>query len=186
MDPYAGYRKGPFAIFALGEYIGVDRVNGALATLLRRQAADSAPPATTLDLYRELAAVTPDSLKPLLHDLFEVNAFWTFDTKTVAAEPAAGGGWQVTLEVEARKVVADSTGREAEVPITEPVDIGVFAAAEPGTALGRPLYVERHRITSGRQTITVSVPERPARAGIDPYGLLDWDEGHNLESVELD
>jgi hypothetical protein len=186
MDPYAGYRKGPFALFALGEYIGVDRVNGALATLLRRQAADSAPPATTLDLYRELAAVTPDSLKPLLHDLFEVNAFWTFDTKTVAAEPAAGGGWQVTLEVEARKVVADSTGREAEVPITEPVDIGVFAAAEPGTALGRPLYVERHRITSGRQTITVSVPERPARAGIDPYGLLDWDEGHNLESVELD
>ncbi|HEX6644096.1 MAG TPA: M1 family aminopeptidase [Gemmatimonadales bacterium] len=186
MDPYAGYRKGPFALFALGEYIGVDRVNAALATLLRKHAAGSAPPATTLDLYRELAAATPDSLKPLLHDLFEVNAFWTFDTREIAAEPIGGGAWRVTLQVEARKVVADSAGRETEVPITEPVDIGVFAAAPPGEVLGSPLYLRKHALIGGRQTITVTVTGRPAHAGIDPYGLLDWEEGDNIERIELE
>jgi hypothetical protein len=29
----------------------------------------------------KMQPVTPESLKPFLHDLFEVNTFWTFDTK---------------------------------------------------------------------------------------------------------
>ena len=28
--------------------------------------------------------------------------------------------------------------------------------------------------------------ERPARAGIDPYDLLDWEEGDNIEAIEVD
>jgi hypothetical protein len=51
--------------------------------------------------------------------------------------------------------------------------------------LGKPLYVQKHRVRSGRQTITVTVPEKPARGGIDPYNLLDWEEGDNIERVEI-
>jgi hypothetical protein len=32
----------------------------------------------------------------------------------------------------------------------------------------------------------VTVPQAPARAGIDPYNLLDWEEGDNIEPVEID
>ena len=49
--------------------------------------------------------------------------------------------------------------------------------------LGRPLHVQKHRVRSGRQTLTITVPEMPARAGIDPYNLLDWEEGDNIEEV---
>lgn len=42
-----------------------------------------------------------------------------------------------------------------------------------------------HRIRSGEQTITVTVPCKPALAGIDPYNLLDWEEGDNVEGVEI-
>ena len=181
MDPYAGYRKGAFAMYALSRYMGEERVNGALASLLRDRAGSLA---TTLDLYRELRAAAPDSLRPLLHDLFEVNTFWTFDTKRATAARTAAGAWRVTLEVEARKVVADSTGAETELPMGEPVEIGVFAPAAPGEILGRPLYLRRHRVRSGTQTITLTLPDRPARAGIDPYNLLDWEEGDNIEPVE--
>jgi hypothetical protein len=182
MDPYAGYRKGPYAFYALSEYIGADRVNGALATLLKTKSADKSL-ATTLDLYRELQAATPDSLRPLLHDLFEVNTFWTFDTKHAIAKQIAGGKWQVTFDVDARKVVIDSAGVETELPMTEWVEMGIFAPASPGEILGKPLYVEKHIIRSGRQTITITVPEKPARGGIDPYNLLDWDEGDNIEGI---
>ena len=180
MDPWANYRKGPYALHALSEYVGEAQVNGALRTLLEKRASS---PATTLDMYRELQAVTPDSLRPLLHDLFEVNSYWTFDTKQAAAVQTGAGAWRVTLEVEARKTVADSAGVETELPMGEWVEVGVFAAAGPTEALGRPLYVQKHRIRSGRQTITVTVPHRPARAGIDPYNLLDWEEGDNIEPV---
>jgi ABC-type transport system involved in multi-copper enzyme maturation permease subunit len=182
MDPWANYRKGPYAMHALSEYVGEAQVNRALRTLVEKKASSLA---TTLDMYRELQAVTPDSLEPLLHDLFEVNAFWTFDTKRATAVRTQTGAWQVTFDVEARKVVVDSAGKETEVPMNEWVELGVFAAAEPGEALGKPLYVEKHRIRSGRQTITVTASEKPARGGIDPYNLLDWDEGDNIEAIEV-
>jgi len=157
-------------------------VNGALHTLVEKKKTSLA---TTLDMYRELQAVTPDSLKPLLHDLFEVNTFWTFDTKQATAVQTETGAWEVTFDVEAHKVVADSAGKETERPMTEWVEIGVFARAVPGETLGNPLYVQKHRVRSGRQTITVLVPERPARGGIDPYNLLDWEEGDNIEAIEV-
>ncbi|HEX2219350.1 MAG TPA: ABC transporter permease [Gemmatimonadales bacterium] len=182
MDPWANYRKGPYAMHALSEYVGEARVNAALRTLVEKK---SSSLATTLDMYRELQAVTPDSLKPLLHDLFEVNTFWTFDTKRATAVQTGTGSWQVTLDVEAHKVVADSAGAETELPMNEWVEIGVFAPAGEGEVLGRPLYVRKHRVRSGRQTITVTLPGEPARAGIDPYNLLDWDEGDNIEPVEI-
>jgi len=182
MDPWANYRKGPYAMHALSEYVGEARVNGALRTLVEKKVSSLA---TTIDMYRELQAVTPDSLRPLLHDLFEVNSFWTFDTKRATTVPTETGDWQVTLQVEARKVVADSAGKEKEVPIDEWVEIGIFAPAEPGEVLGKPLYVHKHRVRPGTQTITVTVPRKPARGGIDPYNLLDWEEGDNIEPIEV-
>ncbi|CAN5584543.1 M1 family aminopeptidase [soil metagenome] len=182
MDPWANYRKGPYAMHALSEYVGEERVSGALRTLVEKKAFSLA---STLDLYRELQAVTPDSLKPLLHDLFEVNTFWTFDTKQATAVQTPAGTWQVTFEVEARKVVADSAGKETELPMNERVEIGIFAPAQPGEMLGKPLYVQKHRVRSGTQTITVTVPHKPARGGIDPYNLLDWEEGDNIEGIEI-
>jgi ABC-2 type transport system permease protein len=182
MDPWANYRKAPYAMHALAEYVGEDRVNAALRTLIEEKTSSLA---TTLDLYRELRAVTPDSLRPLLHDLFEVNTFWTFDTKQATAQQTAQGGWQVTFVVEASKVVADSAGQETELPMSEMVELGVFAAALPGEILGPPLYLQKHRIRSGTQTITVTVSERPARGGIDPYSLLDWEEGDNIEPIAV-
>ena len=182
MDPWANYRKGPYAMHALSEYMGEDRVNLALRTLLVRKASTLA---TTIDLYQELQAVTPDSLKPLLHDLFEVNAIWSFDTKQATARQTVAGNWQVTYEVESHKVVSDSAGVETEVPVNQWVEIGVFAPAEPGEILGKPLYMQKHFIRSGRQTVTVTLPHKPARGGIDPYNLLDWEEGDNIEEIQL-
>ena len=56
------------------------------------------------------------------------------------------------------------------------IQIGVFAPVEGGDGLDAPLHLEAHRIRSGRQTIAVTVPQRPALAGIDPHHLLDVSE----------
>jgi len=177
LDPYLSYRRGPFAMYALSEYVGVDRVNGVLRQLIARNDSASALPVTTLDLYRGLKAVTPDSLQYLLHDLLEVNTFWEFKTNRVKAVESKGGAWEVTMDVRARKIVYDSAGNKTELPMDEWIPIGVFGeAAEGHDDFSAPLYVGMHRIRSGEQTITVTVPRKPVRAGIDPYHLLDWEQ----------
>jgi aminopeptidase N len=188
LDPYLAYRRGPFAMYALSEYIGPDQVNGALRRLIKKHDAPGAPLATTLDLYRGLQAVTPDSLKYLLHDLFEVNTYWALRTERATAKQTGAGTWEVKLEVRARKTVYDSAGVATEPPMEEWVQLGVFAPARNGDELSEPLHVQMHRVRSGEQTITVTVPGKPARAGIDPYRLLDWEEGRgdNIGDVTIE
>ncbi len=186
LDPYLSYRKGPFAMYALSEYLAADRVNGALRRLLAAHDAPGAPLATTLDLYRELRAVTPDSLRYLLHDLFEVNTYWRLETRRAVAARVADGTWRVTLDVRARKSVFDSAGVEREVPMHDLVEIGVFAESNAGEQWA-PLHLRLHRIRPGTQTITLTVPRRPSRAGVDPRNLLiDQVPDDNTVTVAID
>jgi hypothetical protein len=63
------------------------------------------------------------------------------------------------------------------------VDVGVFAPGN-GEGLGEPLYFERRRIRSGKQTIRITVASEPARAGIDPYHeLIERDRSDDVVSV---
>ena len=108
----------------------------------------------------------------------------------------------MTLDVVAKKVRADSIGRETETPMDDFVEIGVFA---PGgdTGLGEPLYLKRHRIQSGKQTISITVLGEPAhaegsvadspkvreggpaRVGIDPSNkLIDRNREDNVVDVK--
>jgi len=89
----------------------------------------------------------------------------------VLAERGGAGEWQVTLDVRARKVVVNEEGVETEVPMDDLVEIGVLAATGDG-GTGVPLYLRMHRVHSGEQRITLTVPGEPARAGIDPRNLL--------------
>ena len=136
----------------------------------------SPPLPTSRDLYRELQAVTPESFQYLLHDLFEKNTFWELEAERAAAHQTAAGAWQVTLDVQARKVVVDEAGVATEVPMDDWIEIGVFGDGAP--------YVQKHRVRSGKQTITVTVPRKPVFAGIDPYHVLDWAEEGNDDNIE--
>lgn len=181
---YLGYRKGPFAIYTLSEYIGENQVNKALKRLVEVHGSGEPPLTTSLDLYRELKSVTPDSLQYLLHDLFEDNTFWELEIEQATAEQNKTGSWQVTLEVQARKFTVDETGVETELPMDDWVEIGIFGPADKGGETGKPLYTEKHRITTKKQTITVPIPSQPTRAGIDPFHLLDKEGNKNVIEVK--
>ena len=108
------------------------------------------------------------------------NTFWELETERATAQQTEGGTWQVTLAVRARKVVVDEAGVETEVPMDDWLEVGVFNEGEPS--------LEKFRIHSGTQTITVTVPQKPARAGIDPRHLLsDLEEvDKNVTTIRLE
>ncbi|NDK55690.1 ABC transporter permease/M1 family aminopeptidase [Pontibacter fetidus] len=168
-EEFLYYRKAGLAMHALGKYIGKEKVNNALRGFLQKRVSGQLPLPTTLDLYRQLQNVTPDSLQYLLHDLFKENTYWRLKTKQFAAEQTKTGNWLVTLTVQAHKVVVDSTGQEKDVPMHDWLEVGIY---EEGKALNQPLYLKMHRIRSGEQTIKVTVPQKPASAGIDPNHLM--------------
>lgn len=188
LDPYMSYRKGPFALHALSEYVGDAPINLALRRVFEAQQVPGAALATTLDLYREIQRVTPDSLQYLAHDLFEVNTFWEFEARRVSAVALPSGEWRVTMALRARKTVADSAGVETELPMDEWVELAVFAPVDGSDKLADPLYRQRHRIRSGVQNVTVVVARKPALAGIDPFHVLDVEEkevDNNLKAVRI-
>ena len=98
--------------------------------------------------------------------------FWELKTERATAQQSKAGAWQVTLDVRARKVVVDEAGVESEVPMDDWIEIGVFGESE-----GDP-YVQQHRVHSGTQTITVTVPNGFVTSTffLSVVGLKSWGE----------
>lgn len=181
-ESFLYYRKGGLAMYALSKYIGQEKVNGALRKLLEKHHSGALPLPTTLDLYREIREVTPDSLQYLLDDLFKRNTYWRLKTRKLAVEQTKSGNYQVTLKVQAQKVVVDPGGKEQDVAMNDYLEVGLYEGAD---AQGKPLYLKMHRIRSGEQTIRVTVPRKPASGGIDPNHLMiDLRLDDNLMKLE--
>jgi aminopeptidase N len=176
-EQFLNYRKGPLAMHAMAQYIGRDQVNLALRRLLEAHPRGSVPLATSLDLYRELQAVTPPRYRGVLHDLFEVNAYWELSATRASKRKLADGRWELTLDLRARKLVVDEAGAEHAQPLDEWIEIGVY----PGAAqrlenrqviVGTPLYLARHHLTRASDTLRIVVPHEPGHTGVDPRSLL--------------
>jgi ABC-type transport system involved in multi-copper enzyme maturation permease subunit len=183
-QPYIAYRKGAIALMTLRDHIGEAALNAALRRYFERHRDAGPPYPTSRDLHAELRAATPDSLRHLLTDWFETVTLWKLKTGRAVAEPAGTGAYAVTLDLSAAKVRADSVGNETEVPMHDLVEVGIFAA-DGDDGPGAPLYLQRHRIRSGEQTIRVIVPRMPARAGIDPRRrLIERERDDNVVDVE--
>lgn len=182
-DSFDAYRRGPFAMYALREYIGEEQMNMALRKLLYKFRSGEPPYATSQDLYSEVRAVTPDSLQYLLKDLFETNTFWDLAARRAAARKTNKGNWQLTLDVTAKKSKVDPAGAETALPMNDLIEIGVFAHGKEGRRT--PLYLKKHRIRTGSNRIIINVAARPAEAGIDPRHLLvDTDMVDNVGEVK--
>jgi hypothetical protein len=168
-------------MYTLADHIGVERVNAALRRYVDRYRDAGPPYPTSRDLYAELRAATPDSLHGLLSDLLETVTLWNVRAERATVRRTTSGAYEVALDVVGKKVRADSSGRETEVAMNDLVEIGVF---EKQGRDGVPLYLKRHRIRSGSQTIRITVPREPARAGIDPYRkLFDAQRDDNVVAV---
>ena len=99
------------------------------------------------------------------------------------AEPAPGGRVRLTMTVRARKIVVDTSGAEHEVPMDDLIEIGAFADGSDG-GRGPSVYRALHRIRSGAQRVTITVPATATRAGVDPRSLLfDLRPGNNVARI---
>jgi ABC-2 type transport system permease protein len=183
---YIHYNKGSLVFYALRDYIGEDSLNAALRRFVHDKAFASSRYPTTKDFLPYIRAVTPDSLQYVIHDLFETITLYDNKAVTATAKQRADKQYDVHLTFDAKKFRSDSVGNMTEIPVADYIDVGVFGAAEPGNKLGKPLAVRKVHVTQGETAIDFVVPERPLKAGIDPYNkLIDRTPEDNVMAVTI-
>ena len=187
-QPYIHYQKGSLAMYWLKEVVGEMVVNRALQRMLETYAFKPAPYPSSTDFLRVLREEAGPAHDALITDLFERIVLVDAKTKGAQATRRADGRWELTLTLEARKLVADGKGKEREEPLDEAFDIGVFSA-EPGSkgfTQAAVLLMERRAIKSGVQTIKLLLDKQPAFAGIDPYNKrIDRNSDDNVKAVSV-
>ena len=187
-QPYIHYRKGSVVMYALKDYMGEAAVNRALVNLIEETAYRYNPYPTSRDLLRNLRAqATNDAQQSLITDLFEKITLWDLKIEEATAAAREDGKYDVTITVAATKFEADGYGRQTEVPLDMPIDIGIFTKHPDKVTEGdeHVLYFEKHQIRSGERSLTFVVDQLPSHVGIDPYNkLIDRNSDDNLDTVD--
>jgi len=180
---YIHYNKGSLAMYYLKEMIGKDKVNQALASLLRQYAYQGPPYPTSKSAVEAFREVTPDTLHYVIDDLFETITL--FSNRVVdAVYEKDGDEYVVTLTTISEKFRADSLGAQTPIPLNDYIDIGIFDRPTGNLRLGNPLLYERILITKSKNTFVRRVPAQPFDAGIDPYNyLIDRQPETNIRRV---
>jgi ABC-2 type transport system permease protein len=175
---YIHYNKGALAMYALRDYVGEERVNGALRAFLDEARGFRGRYPTSEDLLRHLRAATPDSLRYVIEDLFETVTLWDLRATRAEGTELADGRYQVDVTVTGRKVRASPLGDETPVPMNDLVEIGVFGEGE------EPVWLRKFRYDGRQRTFRIVVDEWPSRAGIDPlHKLIDREVDDNVVGI---
>lgn len=183
---YIHYNKGSVVMYALQDYIGEDNVNKALAAYLADWAYLDPPFSTSADFMKYIDAVTPDSLKYLLTDMFENITIFDIKAKEANMEKLENGKYKVTLTADIQKFRADSLGNETAIALNDWIDVGVLTTKEvDGKKKQVALYMQKHKIDSSNPTFEIIVDEKPETAGVDPYNkLIDRHSDNNTVKVK--
>ncbi len=200
---YIHYNKGSLVLYALSDYIGEETMNAALNRYIDEVAFQEAPYTTSLEFLSFLREATPDSLQYLLYDMFETITLYDNSVREATYKELEDNTYQVKLEFYSAKYRTSEKGKrifenaagvtdslEVEgrrrpirsLPLADWIDVGVFGTDENGKE--KVLYLQKHKITGIKNTITITVNEEPASVGIDPYNkLIDTDSNDNRRTL---
>jgi len=177
---YIHYSKGSLVMYALQDLIGEDRVNQALREVVDEYGDRGPPYPTSRVLLAALRRHTPERFQYYLTDQFEQITLYENRVVSARARKRGDGRYDVTLELETRKVQADALGTEHEVPVHDWIPVGVLDGK------GEALALEPRELDGPRTTVTLVTDGLPARAGIDPLNeLIDRLPEDNLMPVTL-
>ncbi|MBL8174009.1 MAG: hypothetical protein JNK48_05025, partial [Bryobacterales bacterium] len=107
---YIHYNKGSAVLYYLKEMIGEEAVNRALRNIVQQWAYKGPPYPTSHQLVDAFREVTPDGKQYLLRDLFEDITLFANRTLAASAKKRPDGQFDITIEVETRKLKADDKG----------------------------------------------------------------------------
>ncbi len=191
---YIRYEKGSLVFYALSDYIGEDKLNGALKKYVEKVKFQEAPYTTTIDMMDHIREVTPDSLQYVLKDMFETITLYRNRIVDVSSTELDNGKYKVDIEFNVSKYRNNDKGKRyygekagdtisyktdkmkkpiLSVPLADYIDVGIFGEEEiDGVKKEVELYLKKHKITQINNKISLIVDKKPVEVGVDPYNKL--------------
>jgi len=176
---YLNYNKGALALYVLSDYLGDEKLNGALKKYAENVRFQNAPYTTSVEMIDYIKEVTPDSLMYLVNDLFERSIL--YDNRMVDAKitQTKSGKYKVDIDFLVSKYQSGKGGARVfgkdslsvtsnnktinSLPLTDYVEVGIFDKKE------NELYLKKHKITAIQNQISIEVDKAPFEVGIDPW-----------------
>ncbi len=191
---YIHYQKGSMVLYALSDYIGEEKMNGAIQKFISEVKFQEPPYATSIQFVNHLKEVTPDSLQYVITDMFETITLYKNRITDSKVTELDNGKYQVDIEFEVAKYRNDEKGKRfygdkvgdtisykndkmkkpiLSIKLEDYVDVGVFTEEEvDGAKEEVELYFKKHKITNINNKVTIIVDSKPTEVGIDPYNKL--------------
>lgn len=176
--------KGALHIVFLAELVGADRLEAAFAGFMETWRYQPAPYPSAEDLLAHLKANLPPEVAPQLDDFFRHVTNWQLRAVSAQAWPDGAGNWTLRAVVDATKRYSTGLGEEQDAPLDTPLPIVAFGG--PGYGAQDVLASEWRALDSGQSVITMTLPQRPARFGVDPYLYLpDANPYDNVIQIQI-
>ena len=176
-NEYLNYQKASLAIYAMSEYIGEEKLNGALAHFEKKYKHAPPPYATSLDFVHCIKEATPDSLQYLVHDMFETITLYDNAIRTANME-FKNGVSSIKLDLEISKYRTDQKGKHSygdsslqsgekkSLPLSDYVEVGFYGV---DNTLIEKRIILIHKILS---THEFEIEGKVSRITLDPNYLL--------------
>lgn len=191
---YIHYQKGSLVMYALSDYIGEEKLNGAFKKYVEKAQFQQPPYTTSIEMVDYIKEVTPDSLQYVIKDMFETITLYKNRIVEAKSTELENGKYQVDIEFEVSKYRNDEKGKKyygekvgdtlsyktdkmkkpiLSVPLADYIDIGVFGKEEvDGEKKEVELFLKKYKITEINNKITIIVDQKPIEVGVDPYNKL--------------
>jgi len=179
---YIHYQKGAVVMTAVRDTLGEEKLNNALAKFLGKYKYQSKPYPTSLNLLDYIVRDADEQQKSYITSMFENIGIYDLKTTDVVVTDRDDGQFDLTITVNAKLNFADGKGVETEQKLAQMIDIGLFSE-DPNEVENKEqvLYLAKHALVSGDNTIVLTVKEKPAYVGIDPFiKLIDRDSKDNI------
>jgi ABC-2 type transport system permease protein len=182
---YIHYRKGSIVMLALRDRIGEQNMNKALKALIAKYKFSDTVQATTLDLVATLKSVALQQDHAFIDTQFNQISIYDLKIVDTVVNKQKVDEYSVTLTVSATQFEADGKGEETEQPFDEFVDIILFSEDPNDFSIkNKIVYRQKHRLTSGQNTITIATKSPFSYVGIDPFvRFIDRDSGDNVRKL---
>ena len=191
---YIRYQKGSLVFYALSDYIGEEKLNGALKAYVEKVKFQEAPYTTSIEMVDYIKKAVPDSLQYTIKDMFETVTLYRNRIVDVSSKELGNGTYQVDIEFDVSKYRNDDNGKIyygeqkgdtisysdekikkpiLSVPLNDYIDIGVFGEETVnGKKKEVELYLKKHKISQIHNKLSIIVNKKPVEVGVDPYNKL--------------
>ncbi|NRB22548.1 M1 family aminopeptidase [Shewanella sp.] len=179
---YIHYQKGAVVMMAIKDTIGEARLNDNLKAFLMRYQYRNDPFPTTLDLVKYLKQDVDEAQAEFIEDSFNKIILYDLRLTNVVMTQLDNGKVQLDLTIHAGRKLAQGKGEESELPLDALIDIGVFSA-DPDKLENdsEVILLEKHRLVSGENSLTLILDGEPSYVGVDPFiKLIDRDAKDNI------